>query len=77
MTETVKHGEMIERVAACIKGGSVFSQEDRLDIARAAIEAMREPTPAMQQAVAKNWGRRTWAEYSEVIDAALSPEPSS
>lgn len=40
--------------------------------ARAAIEAMREPSKAMQHAVAAQWGRRTWEQYGEVIDAALS-----
>ncbi len=39
--------------------------------ARAAIEAMREPSVAMQQVVSAQWGRRTWAQYDEVIDAAL------
>lgn len=40
--------------------------------ARAAIEAMRDPTPAMQQVMAAQWGRRTWSQYGEVIDAALN-----
>jgi hypothetical protein len=31
--------EMVERAAACIKGGSTFSQEDRADMARAALTA--------------------------------------
>jgi hypothetical protein len=30
---------MVERAAACIKGGSTFSQEDRADMARAALTA--------------------------------------
>jgi len=40
--------------------------------ARAAVEAMREPTPRMVAVVSANWGRRTWAEYNDVIDAALA-----
>lgn len=39
--------------------------------ARAAIEAMRVPTPAMQRVVSAQWGHRTWSQYDEVIDAAL------
>mgnify|MGYP003543143566 FL=1 len=42
-----------------------------LDMAVAAIEAMREPTDGMRQRVAADWGHRTWGQYSEVIDAAL------
>lgn len=41
------------------------------EYARAAIEAMREPTVEMQRVVSANWGRRTWSEYNDVIDAAL------
>lgn len=37
----------------------------------AAIKAMRDPTDEMRAAVAENWGRRTWAEFGKVIDAAL------
>lgn len=74
--------EMIERVARALdqfawsqSAGMERRRADSLFLASAAIEAMRDPTPAMQQAVAKNWGRRTWAEYSEVIDAALATTP--
>lgn len=33
-------------------------------------EALKEPTPQMQIVVSKNWGRRTWEEYKEVINAS-------
>ncbi len=39
--------------------------------AKAAIEALKKPTPAMQLAVSAQWGHRTWSQYVEVIDAAL------
>lgn len=45
-----------------------FPYDDR---ARAAIAAMKKPTPAMQIAVSAQWGHRTWSQYAEVIDAAL------
>lgn len=78
---------MIERVARAIyekrngqgcRPWSIQTNSHKrayLDDARAAIEAMREPTPKMVHVVAANWGRRTWSEYNEVIDAALQ-EPS-
>lgn len=44
------------------------------EMARSAIMAMKEPSQEMQQAVAAQWGRRTWSQYEEVIDAALSEE---
>lgn len=47
------------------------------DKAVAAIEALREPTDAMRNAVAANWGSRTWREYGEVIDAALKEDVSA
>lgn len=76
--------EMIERVARAI-WNIRREDEDRCDMeledmgedhpvwseARAAIEAMREPTVEMKQVVSANWGRRTWSEYNDVIDAAL------
>lgn len=42
--------------------------------AQAAIDAIRselaEPNDAMKLVVSKNWGRRTWDEYREVIAAS-------
>lgn len=51
--------------------------QDCEEDARTAIEAMREPTDAMRNAVAANWGSRTWREYGEVIDAALNEDASA
>ncbi len=82
---------MVERVAKAIwiarnQGEPQISYDDFLPsqkdgeckLARAAILAMREPTAAMRIAVGANWGRRTWAEYQTVIDAASfrAPPPS-
>lgn len=78
--------DMIERVAKAIfadagKQGAGHGNFDILlpevqdgirSMARAAIEAMRVPTEGMRFAVAADWGHRTWARYSLVIDAALS-----
>jgi len=74
---------MIERVAEVMCTAAHYDEEGEAardwnsnqaiyrEMARAAIEAMRVPTPAMQQVVSANWGRRTWSDYSDVIDAAL------
>lgn len=68
---------MVERVAQIIdpyswtEPGFLMRREVSLRTARSAIEAMREPTPAMQRAVAAQWGHRTWGQYGDVIDAAL------
>lgn len=43
--------------------------------ARDAIAAMREPSQAMRRAVAADWGARTWRQYGEVIEAALTAAP--
>jgi len=80
--------EMIERVALAMIEKSkarraginlinrvmMDGDEDFMALARAAIAAMREPTPNMVHVVAANWGRRTWSEYNEVIDAALQEQ---
>lgn len=69
---------MIERVAKAISRSQVETErmwQSFLPEASAAIEAMREPTEKMQQVVAAQWGRRTWAQYEEVIDAALKEQP--
>ncbi|KAB2728212.1 hypothetical protein [Brucella anthropi] len=34
------------------------------------LAALQEPTPAMQLVVSANWGRRTWAEYQQVLAAS-------
>lgn len=47
------------------------------EMARAAIAAMKAPSQPMQQAVAAQWGRRTWSQYEEVIDAALADNAKS
>lgn len=66
-------GEMIERVAQAISGGG--DPTHILDIhrtrARAAIEAMREPTVAMLE---KGWGHTpsSWEEISEAWDEMIS-----
>jgi hypothetical protein len=44
------------------------------DAARAAIEAMREPTEAMMAAVNDHYRERVGLCYGVMIDAALSPE---
>lgn len=48
-----------------------------IDEAKAAIEAMREPTDNMRAAVAAQWGRKTWGYYNDVIDAALNNKETS
>ncbi|WP_313030387.1 hypothetical protein [Brucella sp.] len=40
------------------------------------LAALREPTPAMQLVVSANWGRRTWAEYQQVLNASPLGEQS-
>lgn len=72
---------MIERVARAIceeewgeHTWSLVSNSYRrkaLNHAKAAIAAMRAPTPEMERAVAAQWGHRTWSQYGEAIDAAL------
>ena len=38
------------------------------------LAALQEPTPAMQLVVSANWGRRTWAEYQQVLAASALGE---
>ena len=70
--------EMIERVAKTISEAQARPHGDG-DVARAAIEAMREPTPQMQmvnQGVFMNAAKGYTIEGSDwhrIIDAALSP----
>lgn len=49
-----------------------MSDEDVDTIAKAALEALREPSVAMKTSVSANWGRRTWADYDTMIYAALN-----
>lgn len=49
-----------------------MSDEDVDTLATAALEALREPSVAMKTSVSANWGRRTWADYDTMIDAALN-----
>ena len=79
--------EMVERVARAIKAkvpvGYGMTEDEALEYARAAIEAMREPTDAMRkamrdaddQSVIHNYGGRLSPDdaYEIAIDAALSP----
>jgi hypothetical protein len=55
-------------------------QSPYLDDAEAArksfLAALQEPTPAMQLVVSANWGRRTWAEYQQVLNASALGEQS-
>lgn len=74
--------EMIERVAMAIdpfawsqEHGMQVRRENSLMQAHDAIEAMRVPTATMQIVVSANWGRRTWSEYNDVINAALKVQP--
>ena len=39
--------------------------------AKASLECLKEPTDGMKQVVSANWGRRTWSDYQDVINAAL------
>lgn len=44
------------------------------DILSTILAALQEPTPAMQLVVSANWGRRTWAEYQQVLAASALGE---
>jgi len=44
--------------------------------AGAILAALQEPTPAMHLVVSANWGRRTWAEYQQVLAASALGEQS-
>lgn len=76
--------EMIERVAKAIwekspvwkKGNGARAWELYREEARAAIEAMREPTGDMRAARFRARGRGGQAEHEAMIDAALQ-EPTS
>lgn len=68
---------MIERVAKALEKnleGKEFSSFE--DAARAAIEAMREPTPKMIEA-AQSTADPYCESWPVMIDAALSEDPSA
>lgn len=75
--------EMIERVAAALEAafereGRVFDAGQADDLARAAIEAMREPSKEMVLSIAAaDWRGASDLNWSEgwriMIDAALKP----
>lgn len=50
------------------------SHEERYAEAEIALDevlkVMQEPTKKMQQVVSANWGRRSWADFQEVIKAS-------
>ncbi|MEN5278125.1 hypothetical protein ABE527_14380 [Brucella sp. TWI432] len=71
--------ELIEQVEDILE--AAFVQEDNFTVTANAIistilAALQESTPAMQLVVSKNWGRRTWAEYHQVINASPLGEQS-
>jgi hypothetical protein len=74
--------EMIERVAAALKQRArlhqitILVEADAMDLAKAAIEAMREPTEAMKLAPPDvNFGPEDAAfAWKQMIDAALETE---
>jgi hypothetical protein len=65
---------MVERVATAILKEQETNRSafpDMRDLARAAIEAMREPTEAMKKTMANTpgrWGPHCWG---QIVDAAL------
>ena len=67
--------EMVERVARAIRESeewsSFWGEEESLVLARAAIEAMREPTNKMLAAAMAETATDLTAEYRAMIDAAL------
>lgn len=67
--------EMVKRVAAAMEARSAVDPVDIEDIARAAIEAMREPTEAMKMAVymAGDDSLEPVEAWVVMIDAAANP----
>lgn len=75
--QSTRTTEMIERIAkAIIKEGGFLENRETMGFAqryaRAAIEAMREPTEAMLQANGDDWHEGD-ASWRRMIDAALPP----
>jgi len=56
--------------ADCARGLATipFNMADR--ILSTILAALQEPTEGMQLVVSANWGRRTWAEYQQVLAAS-------
>lgn len=70
--------EMVEKVAEAIRLHTTDAHWTPEGLARAALEAMREPTEAMVQAgvtadPGKTLGERVTNCHAAMIDAALSP----
>jgi hypothetical protein len=75
---------MLDRVAQAILNSGCGDDYSAAEAARAAIEAMREPTEEMREAAMTRWGGSATASpvtcearcqtYSAMIDAALSPK---
>lgn len=69
------HDDMKDRIGRVIAFG-MGTDESPENIARAVLEAMREPTEAMVEAVASsggsNWTRALTANWRTMIDAELS-----
>ena len=65
--------EMIERVAAALRAaGGLHNPEDAETLARAAIEAMREPDVATINKAHAEPTARGLGYYNSIIDAALA-----
>ncbi len=62
---------MIEKVAIAIDQQVGTKRVDRLQLARAAIEAMREPTEEMLDAGAYDLDMTLEMQYQRMIDVAL------
>ena len=79
--------EMVERVARALQqfplcvpvrpSTRCLERPTAERMARAAIAAMREPTEEMRRVVAADWGRKTWQQYRDVIDAAANDSHES
>lgn len=68
--------DMVEKVADAIETAMASDDNSPSDLARAAIEAMREPTLAMAQEGAWAGHETVEASWRAMIDAALNPPPS-
>lgn len=63
--------EKMARVLAVKLSGSEDDWQEWTDEVKSMLECLKEPTDGMKQVVAANWGRRTWSDYQDVINAAL------
>ena len=67
-----QEGDDPDHICSSLRGDAAWRMwTEYQESAKAAIEAMREPTDGMRAAVAAQWGRKTWGYYDNVIDAAL------